>query len=113
MGSIAPQSPFKTAKPVTLAKVAPSEPPANGSSPSRPRNAVVKAILANQVKFIASIGTVILLCTFSSERIKDTMFPGHLSLGIEDEQGSRLSFSAGLGSCFVAIEIIVIAGNKW
>ncbi|KAG5056878.1 hypothetical protein JHK86_011874 [Glycine max] len=49
---MAPLRPFKTEKPVTLAKLNPSAPPAKFSSPRWPRKAVVMAVLANLAKFI-------------------------------------------------------------
>ena len=59
MGSMAPHRPLRTEKPVTLAKVKPRAPPAKLSSPRRPKNAVVMAVLANQAKFMATIGRAI------------------------------------------------------
>ncbi|KAL4336036.1 hypothetical protein GQ457_07G010270 [Hibiscus cannabinus] len=82
---MAPQSPFRTEKPVTLAKVKPSVPPANWSSPSLPRNAVVTAILANQVRFMATKGSAIPLCIFSSESIICRRLVGHFLVGLEAE----------------------------
>ena len=52
---------------MTLAKVKPSVPPANGSWPRRPRNAVVMVIFTNHVKFITMSGRAMVLCNFSSE----------------------------------------------
>lgn len=67
IGSMAPHRPFRTEKQVTFAKVNPRVPPAKGSSPSRPRKAVVMASFANHVKFIATNGTEIRHCVLSSE----------------------------------------------
>lgn len=56
-------------KPVTLAKVKPRVPAASSSSPSRPRKAVVIAVLMNQVEFIGINGSVMFACFLSSERM--------------------------------------------
>lgn len=67
MGSMAAERPLRTEKPVTFAKVKPRVAPASGSSPRRPRKAVVMAILANHVKFMATRGAVIRHWVLSSE----------------------------------------------
>ncbi|KAJ0431181.1 hypothetical protein HanRHA438_Chr17g0789211 [Helianthus annuus] len=64
---MAPHRPFKMEKLVTFANMNPSVPLASSSSPSRPRNKVVMAILANHVKFITTSGNAIACCAFSSD----------------------------------------------
>ncbi|KAJ0564969.1 hypothetical protein HanIR_Chr06g0257431 [Helianthus annuus] len=76
MGSMAPHKPFKIEKPVTFANMNPSDPLANSSSPSRPRNAVVIANLANHSKFIAPNGNTIACCVLSSIKAIPRSFSG-------------------------------------
>lgn len=71
---------------MTLAKVKPRVPAANGSWPRRPRKAVVMAILINHVKFMAINGRAIVLCNLSSERIM-MVKSCEIHLGIEIEEG--------------------------
>lgn len=91
MGSMAQQRPERTEKPVTFAKVNPRVPAARGSSPRRPRKAVVIAVRANHVEFIGISGAATDRCFRSSEIIACLVCEAHVG-------GVAVLFSSWLGT---------------